>query len=67
MQRLKPCLLSSALLIAALPPLTADQPIMNMMPRWNGGYGVQMLADTIHRSDLNTASKCSQIQFTAVI
>jgi len=52
MQRLKPCLLSSALLIAALPPLTADQPIMNMMPRWNGGYGVQMLADTIHRSDL---------------
>ena len=30
----------------------ADQPIMNMMPRWDGGYGIQVLAETIHRSDL---------------
>lgn len=30
----------------------ADQPIMNMMPRWDGGYGLQLLADHIHRSDL---------------
>jgi hypothetical protein len=30
----------------------ADQPIMNMMPRWDGGYGVQVLAETLHRSDL---------------
>lgn len=52
MQHLKPSLLSFGLLIAALAPLSADQPIMNMMPRWDGGYGVQVLADTIHRSDL---------------
>lgn len=30
----------------------ADQPIMNMMPRWDGGYGIQVLAESIHRSDL---------------
>jgi hypothetical protein len=30
----------------------ADQPIMNMMPRWDGGYGFQVLADTVHRRDL---------------
>lgn len=32
--------------------LKADQPIMNMMPRWDGGYGVQFLLEDIHRSDL---------------
>jgi len=52
MQRVKPCLLTAGLLMAALSPLTADQPIMNMMPRWDGGYGFQVLVDTIHRSDL---------------
>ena len=30
----------------------ADQPIMNMMPRWDGGYGFQVLAETIRRNDL---------------
>ena len=30
----------------------ADQPIMNMMPRWDGGYGFQVLAEHTHRSDL---------------
>ena len=30
----------------------ADQPIMNMMPRWDGGYGWQVLYDTVHRDDL---------------
>ena len=33
-------------------PLNADQPIMNMMPRWDGGYGFQIRAEHIHRSDL---------------
>ena len=32
--------------------VVADQPIMNMMPRWDGGYGWQVLYDTIHREDL---------------
>ena len=40
------------LLIIGYSPLLGDQPIMNMMPRWDGGYGVQALAETIHRSDL---------------
>ena len=40
------------LLIISCSPLLGDQPIMNMMPRWDGGYGMQALAETIHRSDL---------------
>ena len=32
--------------------INADQPIMNMMPRWDGGYGFQIRAEHIHRSDL---------------
>ena len=40
------------LLLASLNQLAADQPIMNMMPRWDGGYGFQVLAESIHRSDL---------------
>ncbi|MEM8867226.1 MAG: hypothetical protein AAGC73_03060 [Verrucomicrobiota bacterium] len=30
----------------------ADQPIMNMMPRWDGGYGIQARMEHTHRSDL---------------
>lgn len=40
------------LLMRLVPNAWADQPIMNMMPRWDGGYGIQVLAETIHRSDL---------------
>ena len=32
--------------------LQADQPIMNMMPRWNGGYGMQTLLENIDKQDL---------------
>lgn len=46
------CIALISLLSHGLPPLTADQPIMNMMPRWDGGYGFQILADTTHRKDL---------------
>lgn len=35
-----------------LPCLQADQPIMNMMPRWNGGYGIQTLLENIDKQDL---------------
>jgi hypothetical protein len=41
-----------ALGFIALFPLNADQPIMNMMPRWDGGYGFQVRAEHVHRSDL---------------
>ena len=40
------------LLLAVFGQLSADQPIMNMMPRWDGGYGFQVLAESTHRSDL---------------
>jgi len=43
---------ASILLLSVVAQLAADQPIMNMMPRWDGGYGFQVLAETIHRSDL---------------
>jgi hypothetical protein len=41
-----------ALGFLVLPPLNADQPIMNMMPRWDGGYGFQVRTEHVHRSDL---------------
>lgn len=37
---------------ACLLQLQADQPIMNMMPRWNGGYGIQTLLENIDKQDL---------------
>ena len=30
----------------------SDQPIMNMMPRWTGGHGYQILYESIHRDNL---------------
>lgn len=45
-----------ALAFLALSPLNADQPIMNMMPRWDGGYGFQVRAEHVHRSDLKQGS-----------
>ncbi|MGC6424947.1 MAG: hypothetical protein ACON4O_08190 [Lentimonas sp.] len=43
--------------VCALPYTShADQPIMNMMPRWDGGYGFQVRAEHIHRSDLKQGS-----------
>lgn len=36
--------------------LRADQPIMNMMPRWDGGYGWQVLYESIERSKLMQGS-----------
>ena len=45
-----------ALGFVALSPLRRDQPIMNMMPRWDGGYGFQVRAEHIHRSDLKQGS-----------
>lgn len=33
----------------------ADQPIMNMMPRWDGGWGLQLLHQWTQRDDLMTS------------
>ena len=35
----------------------ADQPIMNMMPRWDGGYGYQVLYEYIDRENLLEGDK----------
>lgn len=32
--------------------LLADQPIMNMMPRWDGGYGWQIISEHTRKRDL---------------
>ena len=34
-----------------------DQPIMNMMPRWDGGYGYQVLYEYIDRENLLEGDK----------
>ena len=33
-------------------PVFADEPIMNMMPRWSGGWGFQFVHEYRHESDL---------------
>ena len=50
----------------SLYPLTvfADQPIMNMMPRWDGGYGIQVRSESIHRGDLLQGDKIAGKGFT---
>ena len=45
-----------AVSVAPVAPNWADQPIMNMMPRWDGGYGFQVRAEHVHRSDLKQGS-----------
>lgn len=55
---------ASGLLLAALGTAYADQPIMNMMPRWDGGYGFQIRTDHIHRSDLELGDEVVGRGFT---
>ena len=38
--------------LAAIGVARADQPIMNMMPRWNGGWGFQFIEEYRYKSDL---------------
>ena len=45
-------LLCLLIVFAWLPALYSDQPILNKMPRWDGGYGFQVLYDSIHRGKL---------------
>jgi len=41
-----------ALVLANMGVATADQPIMNMMPRWSEGYGFQIIEEYRHFDDL---------------
>ena len=56
--------LTLAGLLSPLSCLQADQPIMNMMPRWDGGYGFQVRAEHTHRSDLKQGSRTVGSGFT---
>lgn len=49
---MKLSIVSMALIGGWVSTLLGDQPIMNMMPRWDGGYGYQVLYDSIHRGKL---------------
>ena len=53
-----------AVLLSAMHTAHADQPIMNMMPRWDGGYGFQVLAEHTHRSDLKQGDDTIASGFT---
>ena len=53
-----------ALGFIALSLVNADQPIMNMMPRWDGGYGFQVRAEHVHRSDLKQGKDAVGLGFT---
>ncbi len=44
------------ILVVEVCSVQADQPIMNMMPRWDGGYGIQIRAEHIRRADLKQGS-----------
>ena len=50
--------------LIAFSPLYGDQPIMNMMPRWDGGYGFQIRVEHVHRSDLKMGNDVVARGFT---
>ena len=53
-----------ALGFISLFPLDADQPIMNMMPRWDRGFGFQVRTEHVHRSDLKQGRDVVRRGFT---
>lgn len=50
-------LITALAIIATTSTASADQPIMNMMPRWDGGYGWQIIDEHISRRDLLDGNK----------
>ena len=45
-------------------PVLADEPIMNMMPRWDHGWGLQFVEEYRHEGDLLLGSEKSYSGFT---
>ena len=45
-------------------PVLADEPIMNMMPRWDHGWGLQFVEEYRHEDDLLLGSKKAYSGFT---
>ncbi len=52
-----------ALFLSVL-PVFADEPIMNMMPRWDHGWGIQFIEEYRHEGDLLLGSKKANSGFT---
>ena len=44
--------------------LSADEPIMNMMPRWDDGWGYQFIEEYRHESDLLLGSRALHPGYT---
>ena len=44
--------------------VSADEPIMNMMPRWDNGWGLQMINEYRHEDDLLLGSRTTYSGFT---
>ena len=49
-------LFSLVFISSSVSPTLADQPIMNMMPRWDGGYGIQFFHESYWSNDLLSGS-----------
>ena len=45
-------------------PVFADEPIMNMMPRWDHGWGLQFVEEYRHEGDLLLGSEKASSVFT---
>ena len=44
--------------------VSADEPIMNMMPRWDNGWGLQLSDEYRHEEDLLLCSRTAYSGFT---
>ena len=45
--------------------VSADEPIMNMMPRWDNGWGLQLIDEFRHEEDLRLGNRTAYSGFTA--
>ena len=55
-QRIRALAFSLFLSTLAVPAAHAEQPIFDEMPRWTGGWGIQLMQELITRDDENTAA-----------
>ena len=44
--------------------VSADEPIMNMMPRWDNGWGLQLIDEFRHEEDLRLGNRTAYSGFT---
>ena len=51
--------LSLVLLWAGIPSAHGEQPIFDEMPRWSGGWGIQLMQEYLDRENRNSESNAS--------